>query len=474
MVYDTELLSYKAEDVFNIPDQESKREFGLGIDQVVTFPNVDSVTVPLIYEYEINGNEADIVLDSMKIASGIMRFNIRSTFQFDAKFVIIIPKLSLNGSPFVETLELKYNGVTPVVVDEKFDMTGYILDLTEDGSDKNKFVVKGELTVYNDKSGRPISPTDKVKVDQSIKNWKFDYIYGDFGKHEVALDKDSIEVGLFRNTTKGYFELDETSIDLYIDNTFGLPVEVNILNLYSIDNNNGDKVDILLNNFDNPFAINASEKPGQVANTHVRVDKNNSNLPKLVSPTPKHIVHEVKASTAPENYTKPQFVTKESEVKVRTVLTIPLSGYAYVWGVVDTVPFSFGEDTVKYLESLMIRFNFTNGFPFETKAQLYFLDENDVVVDSLFDLGKNFVESAAIDANGRVTNPTKVITDITIDAARGERLLRKTKSLIMMGNFETFDATETPPKRVKIYRDYKLSFLVGAVIKAKLDGEPDI
>jgi hypothetical protein len=65
---------------------------------------------------------------------------------------------------------------------------------------------------------------------------------------------------------------------------------------------------------------------------------------------------------------------------------------------------SFSEDA-EYTRSLMIRVNYVNGLPVAMEYQLFFLDANDIVLDSMFLEGPLSIDRAGTDENGLVIAP---------------------------------------------------------------------
>lgn len=90
--------------------------------------------------------------------------------------------------------------------------------------------------------------------------------------------------------------------------------------------------------------------------------------------------------------------------------------------------FSMLADQANKIRSLMFRANYINGFPTYFDLQVYFLDGNLNVLDSLFSDGTYRVEAADIDQNGNVTTRYAGQKDTYLDSTKIEHLIN-TKSL---------------------------------------------
>ena len=76
----------------------------------------------------------------------------------------------------------------------------------------------------------------------------------------------------------------------------------------------------------------------------------------------------------------------------------PVQGY-------DTIlpfdyDFSLLPEDEYFIQSAMLRVNYANGLPLNIAYQYYMYDENDILLDSLYDEGKVWVPSAQIDEQG--------------------------------------------------------------------------
>jgi hypothetical protein len=81
----------------------------------------------------------------------------------------------------------------------------------------------------------------------------------------------------------------------------------------------------------------------------------------------------------------------------------------------------------EYIHSLIFRVNISNGLPVNVGTQLYFYDAGDNLIDSLYDNGKIWIESANVDQRGIVTSPFEHTYDIWVDSARVAGIIGSTR-----------------------------------------------
>ena len=109
------------------------------------------------------------------------------------------------------------------------------------------------------------------------------------------------------------------------------------------------------------------------------------------------------------------------------------------------------ENAVKYGDLTVY---VSNGFPLDAKIQLYIMDKNNVIIDSIAQNGH--LLSAQVDVNNIVVNPTKSTLKFNIPRYK-MALLEKNSRVLLKVKLNTNNAPHTT-----IYKDYKMEIqLVG-------------
>jgi len=96
---------------------------------------------------------------------------------------------------------------------------------------------------------------------------------------------------------------------------------------------------------------------------------------------------------------------------------------------VDTFALSFNTEEFDDARQLDFKLVVGNGFPVEVGIQLYFLDEDKMVFDSLFDNGASMLEAAELAPDGFAASKIERIEEVRFDDARVNSLLQQTAYL---------------------------------------------
>jgi hypothetical protein len=135
----------------------------------------------------------------------------------------------------------------------------------------------------------------------------------------------------------------------------------------------------------------------------------------------------------------------------------------------DTIPFDFKVDELfsseTDIDSAIIKFSTTNGWPVEVNFTIELLDSNFNLLSSIAD-GEMVLQSATLDANGRVIEDSQQkVTLLSCDSSCVENL-NQTKFVILLVTANTLDYDNQQP--VKIYSDYKLQLSMSLLISGRM------
>lgn len=103
----------------------------------------------------------------------------------------------------------------------------------------------------------------------------------------------------------------------------------------------------------------------------------------------------------------------------------PIPGYDTI--MTFTYDFSMLPEDEEYIQSAMLRVNYANGLPVNIAYQYYLYDDNDVLLDSLYDEGLEWVPSAEIGEKGFVISPTVGRTETFFDSIEVGTLFQTTR-----------------------------------------------
>jgi len=176
---------------------------------------------------------------------------------------------------------------------------------------------------------------------------------------------------------------------------------------------------------------------GELKTTTFYFDKDNSNVEDVLSAGPVFVDYDVDAMANPNSFAELGFMTDESMFRVQVSVELPFRARILDFKANDKFNINFDDfDNVEYVEFKMVA---ENQIPLGVDVQVFFADENENVIDSLFIDAENILEPAPVDANGDSNGQSEKITFMTIDAEKFEKV-KNAKKLLLEAKFSTTDA----------------------------------
>ena len=202
---------------------------------------------------------------------------------------------------------------------------------------------------------------------------------------------------------------------------------------------------------------------GQSMQTSFALTNANSNVFGIINNKPQQLVYKVDALSNPTGVTSTNFVIDTSKISLDMEVNLPMYGTAKDFAIQDTFDFKFAN--VDKIESCLLRTQIKNGFPIDVEMQVYFVDENYLILDSLLLPNQLVLSAANVNlTNGAVVNAQQKTTDVDLDAAKISHL-NQTKKIIVRATATTLNGGNT---NIKIYDFYKLDVQIGAKAKMRL------
>jgi hypothetical protein len=463
--YSGEIASVSADQIAQLGNQSIDLVLSpsdQGIYNIPSFNKDNSITnnVKELLNFDLSKN---VELKEVFLHSGKLNFKVSTELKHDVIFNISLPDITKNGTPVTQQIQSNYTGNSPHDAFASIDLSGYKLDLTAGGNvTKNGLSV--DITTTINGTGNPISGTETSSINFGFKEMTIDKAIGYFGQQSIISESDSIILKIFENSTTGTIQLTNPKLKFKVVNSFGIPVQMNITNLKSINTNTGVTTPLISNVLNN-ITINAPSIPGDSSLTNLTLNQSNTpDLDELVNNTPKYLNYTINAITNPNNIVNDNFITREGKLKVHAELELPLEGYAYDFMITDTLPFNFS-DQVDQVESVMLRLFSENRFPISFQSRLEFLDEKNTSLFTLLADNPNILDAAPVDENGKVIGKAKKTKDIVINKEY-INLLSNVKNIVIKGTVAT---TQPQGKTVKIYDNYNLKLKLSMQVKLKLN-----
>ncbi|HKR05124.1 MAG TPA: hypothetical protein VJY62_10875 [Bacteroidia bacterium] len=461
LVYSSQALQMRAADMISVPDQDFNQGIALN-DSIATLVNqLGNITFGYSQDIDFSMIQG-MQVDSMFFKGGNMKTNFKSGIPANITITLTIPALTLNGNPFSQSFQLNYTSSLPVTAIITSPLEHYKLDLTNGGVTYNQLKVNYTINIAT--TGTSIQGSDNIDIGLNFNNIRYSKLFGYFGQQTLMSPQDTINISLF-NTQNGFgsFKIAEPEIRVDFVNSFGFPVRARIIQMTGMNGNLTNFV--VANGIPDPLPINSPNihQIGQELTGSFTMTNSNSNVQAMIANQPKYIISQTQNEINPNGNTGENFVVDTSKLSVNMEVKLPLYGTADNFILNDTVNFSV--NNLQNIESLIIRTSLENGFPIDTKFQVYFTDENYSKLDSLVYGDRLLMPSASVNpVTGKVTASTIKSTDHTMDRGRILKIMTA-KKLILQASLTSANNGAT---NVKIYADYKFKVNLGAIAKVNL------
>jgi hypothetical protein len=464
VVYEGEIFSLSANDVVTLPDQPFIDEVRMSSAEMASFQSAGSYTKTVNTIHNYNPLVPGIEFDSLRLATGNIRLEFSNTYNYSGSIIVRMPTVVNGATSFQVTIPL--NGTSFNTI-QTIDISGYTVRMSTGAGNHSEIPINYELNlIYN---GNTPTGSENLIVRRDFMNWRFERFFGFVATPEIVTGRDSVLIKLFTNAYTGYFAATNPRIKMVFSNSFGFPINISLSDI-GMRLNETTFRPLILPNFPNPFEIGYPNmnQVGTTVTSSFTIDKTNSNIDSLITSTPKSLVYGINGSANPSGNTNIRnFMTSQSRLTLNTEVEIPLEGFAYGIGIIDTLDFNFSEN-INEVDWVEFRIFMENRFPVDINVQLIFLDQNKIKLDSLISNNENLISAAIIGADGRVVSPTKKTTLIKYDQSRVNNLFNA-KYVVVKGITNTALASPSNPSNpaVKFYYDYDLIVKAGVKINSR-------
>lgn len=481
LIYEGNLFSKSAEDVF-LPDY-SLDSVQATID-ALTASAINALPVGQTYTYsttqtiDLNIKDKDsnqpqtIMLDKIWYKKGLVYILAKCTTPQS----VVVDVEMLNTTIFGTTTTLKgtinlpYTGGNATrVAAVTLNLAQHETDLTLGNSTTNKFPIK--YTYKITKTSNLSIAGEYIKMSPELSSQEFKRIIGDVGQRSLSPFKDTVDVSVFNNAVNGVFYIKNPSIDLNISNSFGVPIDVNFDTLAGYFKNENPKLNLVtIPAVFSPLSIvapnySALSLAAMLAATPTATlsgTNTGGTIQTIMDKKPKQFIYKVRSQTNPNGVpASKNIIFDNSKFSVDFKLNLPLEGYANNFLFSDTSKFEIG-NLPDNVERLTLRTFIRNGFPVGANVQVYFLDDNNVIKDSLMTTGNTVLLSPApVGVDGRVTAPTSLTRDYVVEHSRLANWTTVTKVVVRAST----STTNAPSTNVKIYSNYRMALKLGVIAK---------
>lgn len=485
LVYAQDLFRLSTDELQQLNAQEFSEDYTLSAAEataLTALPAGNTATFNQDFElsFEVDNGEE---LDSIRFAGGGLVINLNSSIPHDIDLEITIPELTLNGAPFLELVSLQYTGFTPFGDAVNVDLTGYVLDLTQNGITNNTMDLNVEFTVTS--SGATTAPGSSLEMDLQLDVSQFQSIFGYLGQLTETTSVDTQFVNLFRDLNGGVLYFEDPKIEVTIRNATGIPASIFFDGVFAPENSEDQQLSGPdLTNFP---VISAAATPGDVAITEHTISNDGTEPPlsSLLDEGPFELIYSSEVGINPDGPTQ-NFILDTSYIACHVDMVLPFFGYADNFALSDTLDLDLEETLLdaedgnlswEDIKKVTIRLVADNGLPIQVEGQVYFADTTNAIIDSLFQntfealFQAGFVDFSLPDTDpnyGKVTSPTRKITDIEISSAKLQHLLDEgSKKVILQSRANTNEAANG--EVVRFFPEYTVNMKLSAKVDTDIN-----
>ena len=420
------------------------------------FPNQNIIELNQELKLDINDKQ----INELTAKTGSVVIEVHNTLSEAINFEYTMPKVKKNNQPLV------FVGVVPAVQNggvysDVIDLSEYEMDMRGVNNDTVN-ALSYTLTAAIDSTGNLIelSLTDSIYLLSSFNELVPKYAEGWFG-NEVVSEVGETDIEIIPELKNANVNFNDVRLSISIENQVGVKagLQFNSINAINTESNTEAVLDIPSSY--SPFIV---EKPINPGNSNViptynemLLNESNSNPSDLINILPNKISYNLDFKTnygltAPAVGTGTDFIYNETTVKADLNIEIPLSFVASNIVLTDTVDLNIS-NSVDEIESGMFYLFSYNEFPLDAVVQVYLLDANMNISDSLFTTTNIVYAGSVNNVTGRVESPTRTRLQINLPQAKFFKVLN-TEKVKIVTRFDTKPNNE----HVKIYSDYEIKF----------------
>lgn len=400
-----------------------------------------------------------VEIEKMKVNSGNLSWQIRSTTSLAASLNLTLPTALRNSSPVTESITVVPATQTNGII--QFSNTEVSLN-TAVKQPFNRVPFEYGLTVTSNNSMVTFSSTDNVQLDMKLLNPDLDYVKGYFGQQTKEIENETVDFGMenFLKNLQGNFLVSSPSIKLNYSNSFAIPMVVAF-------NGQGRKGTQIVNLGLSPLTILFPAAPAvRDASSSFVIDKNNSSLPELISMPPEEMTFSGSAKMNPSgdpNHLRNNYVFGKSRFLGSVEVEVPLEFRLNNLQLTDTVDNFLREKDFGGFNNIKVKLNVKNGFPLGISLKMIAYNRKTGLKSTIDAPG--ILKPGPVDGNGKVNGVSD--SETTLELTNDFLTFSKTADDMIISC--TLVTTDNGSKDVKIYSDYRIEFNAAIIVKPEID-----
>ncbi len=417
VVYENQLVGESYVDFYEFEDQL----FTGGLDHGVSFPFASPIAVQVPINDKLNlpfdnGDKIDAELTSGVFKGGNLILTANSTFSETVELTLSMPSFTNRQTGEIISVDVTLDGANPTFnLTESLSQFDVDFTLDKDGNTTtNNLVLEISGVVYVEQ-GSQITAADELTYSVQLVDIDAEKVYGDFKQHPYSISSDLVEIDFFndfQNSGESFFANPSISIDF--ENSFGVPMGVDINSVYA-DAHNGQRIDLTGDIVTNTQVITAPTlaEEGSISQSNITINNANSNLHDLISSRPTQFYFDIDATTNPaEAPAQENFILDTSTLIANVRVELPLEIRFRDIVLENSIDFNPIEEDYD-ADNLNIIINTENNLALAGNLTLVFVDENGRLLHTEIIDGAFY--AAPVDSDGYSNAAAKKRTVVSFD-----------------------------------------------------------
>lgn len=346
-------------------------------------------------------------IEEVSLKQGVIEASFESTTDEAFKVDFIISPLYENGESYRKTVGFFGSGTHHFTI----QLAGKSILPDED-------LLHFEYHAYKASDSSPI---DLDEFEFAASNLEFDFIQGNFASQSLNLSTDSLHISVDSSLRDLDFSLAEPDFTFSIRNSFGVPLEFKIDKL-QVFRDGEAPIDLQSQELKEGLVLGypTASEVGTSKMTHIRINKDNSNIAQALSMVPDGLTWSIAATLFPDSAVQTGFLLDSSSLGVDLKARLPIKGSLGELEISQII--EAGIDEVDLLTAAGLRLLVENEIPLGIALQVYFLNENEEVQDSVFDGFATLLEAAPVGPDGFVSEAASSSLDVDLDKEKLQKL----------------------------------------------------
>ena len=413
----------------------------------MSFDNQSLTNYETMIDLELDNGEQ---IHNLELKTGKILYDISSSLNSNITFNLSLPSASLGEDSF-QSQQTIFAGSEPS--SGEIDISGLVIDLTTDFNQPyNKIPLIFSVFLNSGSDLITLTNEDFADINFSFSDLTIEFADGNFGDYEIDLGGDIVDIDLqiFDDFDSGLI-LDDPQFIIRVFNSVGVGASINAgLNAFSPNLENA------IFNFNE--VIDSPNSFGDTIEQIWNYNKNNSSIDEIIALPPQQIEYFGSANLNGNNSQSINFIGSDSKMTLGVEVDFPMSLNIANISLKDTIVIDELENVEK-IESLSLIMNIDNGFPLDTKLDLF-------LRDSISNLNLDTLEianfsSGIIDQDGYLID--SFFSENQLDLNQEEIInFSKSNELVLDVTLNT-DQNQS----IRLYSDYE--FLVNIGMRIKLD-----